>query len=186
MIPFKPLPYDYGALEPTLSGDQLRLHHDVLYRRYVERTNAMTGGAWTTVEEAISAAQSARDTTLYGQASQAWAHEVYFASMRPGASGAGPAVLSILGPGFKRRWVQAAERVFGSGWVWLVAGGSVAPPQIVTTSNAELPGQRVIMAMDVWEHAFYCQYPGRKAEYAELWVDRLADWSKVIAERATR
>jgi Fe-Mn family superoxide dismutase len=189
VIPVRPLPYDYDALEPALSGEQLRLHHDVLYRRYVERTNRMTQGRFVQPEQAVAEANRVGNYALYEQAAQACSHQVYFDSMIPGADGPDELALRLLGPRFTDRWVSAAESVFGSGWVWLVwADGSWFPrpttPQIVATKDAQLPFGSPIMVMDVWEHAYYCQYPGRRAEYARVWVDHLADWSRLTAPRA--
>jgi Fe-Mn family superoxide dismutase len=181
VIPVRPLSYDYDALEPALSGEQLRLHHDVLYRRYVERTNTMTQGRWTRPAEAVREALSRHDPALFDQAAQAWSHEFYFDSMTPGADGPDELALRLLGPGFADRWVAAATSVFGSGWVWLVCPRHGSAPRIVTTKDAQLPVDPAIMVMDVWEHAYYCEYPGRRAEYAREWVAHLADWGRLTA-----
>ena len=186
MIPVKPLPYAADALEPGLSGTQVRLHHGRLYRRYIERTNSMTDGRWTRVEEAVNEAVSRNDQALFNQAAQAWSHQLYFDSMVPGARGPGGRAADLLGPGFVRRWTDAAESVFGSGWVWLVVphGPGTPAPVILTTDDADLPDPRAgrrVMVMDVWEHAYYCQYPGQRAEYARVWCERLADWARLTA-----
>ncbi len=172
------LPYTYDALEPMLSADQVEYHYERLYKRYVRRTNEMTDGRWTRPEEAVNEAVSRGDDRLFNQAAQAWSHQVYFASMIPGAQRPSPSQLRLLGPGFMDRWVAASESVFGSGWVWLT-GDPGERPQIQTTKDAGLPRSPVILVMDVWEHAYYCDYPGRRADYARAWVERLADWSQL-------
>lgn len=150
----------------------------------------MTRGQFTHPQEALAEAIRTRNQALYEQAAQVWSHQLYFDSMVPGAEGPDEFALRILGAGFTDRWVSAAESVFGSGWVWLVANRAPvrtphglllrhAEPKIVATKDAQLPAGAPIMVMDVWEHAYYCQYPGRRAEYAREWVDRLADWSRL-------
>lgn len=188
MIPVRPLPYAFDALEPALGRDQLRLHYERHYARYVRRTNEMTQGRWTMAEEAVNEAVSRNDQALFDQAAQAWSHQVYFESMTPTAAGLPDELEPLLGHDFVERWVDAAKSVFGSGWVWLVAPRrerrlSFSPPfdapEIVTTKDAELPRRTVILVMDVWEHAYYCDYPGERADYARAWVDHLADWGRV-------
>lgn len=177
MIEPKPLPYDYDALEPALGEPQVRIHYERHYLRYIRRTNELTRGRFASPEQAIQEAGRRRDAQLFDQAAQAWSHELYFASMRPGARGPSDRQLHALGPGFVERWVAAAKGVFGSGWVWLVPGRGVL--RIVTTPNAELPGLPPLLVMDVWEHAYYCDYPGLREEYARAWIHELADWSRL-------
>lgn len=176
------LPYAYNALEPALGRKQVKLHYERHYLRYLQRTNELTGGRFSTSTQAVHEALANKDGRLFNQAAQTWNHELYFASMRPGARGLTPLQLEQLGEDFPRRWVAAAQGVFGSGWVWLVESGGRY--YIDATHDAGLccvPGghQNILMVMDVWEHAYYCDYPGERAEYAQAWIDHLADWSRL-------
>lgn len=184
MIPVQPLPYAYDALEPALSRDQMRFHYERHYLRYVERANEMTRGRFHSAGDAVNWARRRGDQRLFEQAAQAWSHQVYFDSMVPCAAGPSAAALRLLGPGFTDRWVVAAESVFGSGWVWLMAtgpddGALLLMPQIVATRDAEIPQGLVVVVMDVWEHAYWYDYPGLRAEYAKAWVEKLADWARL-------
>lgn len=170
MIEPKPLPYAYDALEPTLGRDQLRLHYERHYLRYIRRINGLTDGLLDSVGHAVLEARRRQDAELARQANQAWAHERYFASMSP------PHRSAHRRPGtdLEHKWVQAATSVFGSGWVWLVGPRR---PRVVATHDDGIPDAPVLLVMDVWEHAYYCDYPGERAEYARRWFRELADWS---------
>jgi Fe-Mn family superoxide dismutase len=183
VIPVQPLPYAPDALEPYLSAQTLRVHHDVLYRRYVERTNRATSDALRTTHDAVRYAVTRGDKLLFDQAAQAWNHEVYFESMCRAGGEPSARMRAVLGRDFADRWRAAAASVFGSGWVWLVRGKWATPAapavEIVTTTNAHLPNMdAVLLTMDVWEHAYFCDYPGVKNDYAEAWVTRLANWDR--------
>lgn len=175
MIPVQPLPYAPDALEPVLGRDLVQLHYERHYVRYVERTNEMTDGRFTSTADAVHWARSRSDLKLFEQAAQAWSHEVYFNSMAPPS--AGPTLtadlLRLLGHDFVDRWVAAAESVFGSGWVWLIATPDAAP-RIVATKDAAIPAGLVLLVMDVWEHAYWCDYPGERKAYARAWATELA------------
>ena len=72
---------------------------------------------------------------------------------------------------------MAATSQFGSGWAWLVQEGEKL--KVVKTSNAELPlikGQRALLTIDVWEHAYYLDYQNRRADYVNAVLDKLINW----------
>jgi Fe-Mn family superoxide dismutase len=85
--------------------------------------------------------------------------------------------------GFREAFSEAAAGQFGSGWTWLVAGKD-GKLKIVATDNADTPlahGERPLLTLDVWEHAYYLDYQNRRADYIAAWLDKLVDWS--FAER---
>ena len=84
--------------------------------------------------------------------------------------------------GFKSKFKSAALSVFGSGWTWLVTDG--ADIQIINTMNADTPivhGMRPALCIDVWEHAYYLDYQNRRAEYIDVFFDKLVNWDFVLA-----
>jgi Fe-Mn family superoxide dismutase len=114
---------------------------------------------------------------LFNHAAQAWNHAFYWRSLRP-KGGPAPRELS--------KWAEALKTAaiahFGSGWAWLVRDG--ADLKVVTTSNADTPlvhGQVPLLAIDVWEHAYYLDRQERRAEYVGAVVDHLLDWDFATA-----
>jgi Fe-Mn family superoxide dismutase len=73
--------------------------------------------------------------------------------------------------------LAAATSQFGSGWAWLVLDGDKLA--VTKTGNADSPltrGQKPLLTIDVWEHAYYLDYQNRRADYAAAVFDKLANW----------
>ena len=185
----KELPYAYDALEPQLSEETLRYHHDKHYKGYVAKLNQLVGDtpfAQRPLEEIIVSA----DGPLFNNAAQAWNHEFYFAALSPAPSNRPEGRLAeAIDRDFgsfdqlKAQMDKARAPLFGSGWVWLVEdkSGKLA---VMSEQNAGNPlryGMKPLLAIDVWEHAYYIDYRNRRADsIAALW-DRI-DW-KTVAKR---
>lgn len=185
----KELPYAYDALEPQLSEETLRYHHDKHYKGYVAKLNELvvdTPFAQRPLEEIIVSA----DGPLFNNAAQAWNHEFYFAALSPAPSNRPEGRLAeAIDRDFgsfdqlKAQMDKAFASLFGSGWVWLVEdkSGKLA---VMSEQNAGNPlryGMKPLLAIDVWEHAYYIDYRNRRADsIAALW-DRI-DW-KTVAKR---
>jgi Fe-Mn family superoxide dismutase len=183
-----PLPYPYEALEPYISRATLELHHGKHHKAYVEKAKALAKEmrlADLPLELIIQqTARQDRHRALFNNAAQAWNHAFYWRSLQPGGGGApdGEVAARIeadLGgyDSFAAQFAAAATGQFGSGWAWLVLdGGKLA---ITTTANADTPiahGQIPLLALDVWEHAYYLDYQNRRADYAEALVKHLLNW----------
>jgi len=182
------LPYPLNALEPHVSAQTLELHHGKHYRGYVEKTRNLIAGtvlANRTLEDIISMAAPRKSrTALFNNAAQAWNHEFYWNCMSPGGGGEPHGALADqirkdFGSyaQFADAFRTAATGHFGSGWVWLVAGGRKLA--IVATSNADTPvahGKVPLLTIDVWEHAYYLDYQNRRAEYAAGFMKALVNW----------
>ena len=191
------LPYAYEALEPLISSATLRTHHGKHHSAYVDKTNALvrdTDLEGDTLEAIVkqSARRAASDpamTPLFNSAAQAWNHAFYWRSLRPeGGGGPQGALAARISSDFwdQRRFAEtlkaAASGHFGSGWAWLVLDDGAL--RIVTTSNADTPivrGQTPLLAIDVWEHAYYLDHHERRAAYVAGVVDSLLNWE--FAER---
>ena len=187
------LPYDYTALEPAISEETLRYHHDKHEAAYVAKVNELTAGTpyeSMTLEEIVCKS----DGTLFNNAAQAWNHRFYFEALSPTPQTApdgvfAEAVDAAFGSfeAMKEALAKACTGLFGSGWVWLVAD-SQGRLGIMSEPNAGNPlryeGRRPLLAIDVWEHAYYIDYRNRRADsIAALWS--IVDWRKV-AERYMR
>ena len=86
---------------------------------------------------------------------------------------------------FAEQFKTAGATQFGSGWAWLVLdAGSL---KVTKTANADLPlahGQKALLTMDVWEHAYYLDYQNRRPDYMATFLDKLVNWDFVAANLA--
>lgn len=186
------LPYRPDALEPVISEQSMLLHF-ALYERYIQRVNTAAPGLHS-AQEAVVAAKDAHDLAMLHNAQQILNHEFAFLSMKPAFSNAPPSgsVGSLIAEQwgdpaeFWSDWLRASTGMFGSGYVWLVMYLDEIPfgqLRIVALPNSDGPtgGVLPLMAMDVWEHAWYIDHPLMRDRYAAGWLDMLADWERVNA-----
>lgn len=183
------LPYAYDALEPAISGETMRYHHDKHYAGYVAKLNELildTPFAAQPLEDIILSA----DGAIFNNAAQAWNHEFFFEGLSPKPQKAPSgklleAVNRSFGSfdGLKTQMGQTAAGLFGSGWVWLAEDGD-GKLVVVAEPNAGNPmcrGLKPLLAIDVWEHAYYIDYRNRRADaVAALWD--VIDW-RVVEDR---
>jgi Fe-Mn family superoxide dismutase len=190
-----PLPYPKSALEPHLSARTLEFHHDHHHRTYVEKLNKLIEGtpfASKSLEEIILATTKSQDKTkteIFNNAAQNWNHSFLWNCMTPdgGHKPSGGLAERIdrsfgdLGK-FHEEFKKAATGQFGSGYAWLVADGSAL--KVIKTANAENPlvdGATPLLACDVWEHAYYLDYQDKRADFVDIFLDRLVNW-KFVSE----
>jgi Fe-Mn family superoxide dismutase len=177
-ISLPPLPYEYHALEPVISAAALKLHHGAHHRAYVDKANALlknTALAGASLEEVVRRSSG----PLFNNAAQAWNHAFFWKSLRPRAAGASRNHLKAR---FAEQLKGAAAGVFGSGWVWLVEEAGAL--KVTATANAGTPialGHKPLLALDVWEHAYYLDHQNRRDAYVAGVVEHLLDWE--FAER---
>jgi Fe-Mn family superoxide dismutase len=182
------LPYSQTALQPVISENTLGFHYGKHHKTYVETLNKLISG---TEFEGIPLEQIVKATTnrpdhaeIFNNAGQAWNHNFYWRSMRPNGGGEPPAALKrLLEASFgsvdacKKEISKAAVGQFGSGWAWLVQDGEKL--KVAKTANANSPlaqGSRPLLAIDVWEHAYYLDYQNRRVDYVNAVLDKLVNW----------
>lgn len=182
------LPYDASALEPHLSRKTLRVHHDILQKNYVQTLNRLVQGTpydQLPLEQIIMDAPEGSD--IFENAAQAWNHTFLWFSMRPkgggrpsSRSGFGRA-LSAYGSHttFKKAFKETSKELFGSGWLWLAADphGHVHLWLGKDADNPMRYGYRPLLVLDLWEHAFTLDYPGKRAEYVDAFLNHLVNWN---------
>ena len=177
-ITLPPLPYDCHALEPVISAATLMLHHGAHHRAYVEKANALLKTsplAGRSLEDVVRHASG----PLFNHAAQAWNHAFFWRSLRPYAAAASRSHLKAR---FGEQLRGAAAGLFGSGWVWLVDDGGEL--KVASTANAGTPialGQKPLLVIDVWEHAYYLDHRNRRDRYVDGVIEHLLDWE--FAER---
>jgi Fe-Mn family superoxide dismutase len=185
------LPYGKSALEPHISARTLEFHYGKHHKGYVDKTNAAIEGtdlAGTSLEAIIQAA--ANDPArkgLFNNAAQAWNHSFFWQCMRPGGGGRPSGRISErieadFGgyPKFVEAFKNAGATLFGSGWAWLTLKGGKL--NLLQGANADTPlihGEKPLLVVDVWEHAYYLDYQNRRADFLQAFLDHLINWDFV-------
>lgn len=180
------LPYAKDALSPAISAETIDYHYGKHEKAYIDNLNKMIEGTKfedMELEDIIRFSEGA----LFNNASQAWNHIFYFFTFSPnGATEPSGELRKAIDlqfgsfDNFKREFVDAGVKLFGSGWVWLVCDED-GKLMILQKSNAGNPltdGLVPLLTFDVWEHAYYIDYRNRRGEALErLWA--IVDWDVV-------
>ncbi|MFO0735608.1 MAG: superoxide dismutase [Labilithrix sp.] len=180
-----PLPYAKDALAPHISAETLDFHHGKHHNAYVVKLNELIAGKpeeGKSLEDIIKGTDVG--TPVFNNAAQVWNHTFYWASMKPGGGGepTGDLLAAInrdFGSvaKFKEEFTNAGVTQFGSGWAWLVEEGGKL--KVTKTPNADLPmkhGQKALLTMDVWEHAYYIDFRNARPKYIETFLSSLINW----------
>jgi Fe-Mn family superoxide dismutase len=180
-----PLGFAENALEPFMSARTVSFHHGRHLAAYIANLEGLAKGTkyeGMPLKDAIKeSAHDAGAKKIFNNAAQAFNHDFFFKSLcPPGKRGEFPdKIAKAFGSeaDFKAKFKEAAMGVFGSGWAWLVLDGKDL--KIITTANADTPiahGTTPVITLDVWEHAYYLDYQNRRAEYADAFLDNIANW----------
>jgi len=191
-----PLPYAFDALEPHIDARTMEIHHGKHHQAYITNVNAALQAhadlLARPVEDLVASLNSLPEavrTAVRNNGGGHANHTLFWTIMGPGKGGEpGGALGKALAAGFgdfaafKDTFTKAAMGRFGSGWAWLVKdkGGKL---QVVSTANQDSPltdGAAPILALDVWEHAYYLNYQNRRADYVAAWWN-VVDWGQVAA-----
>lgn len=182
------LPYSYSALEPIISAEIMRLHHDKHHLAYVNGANA-----------AIEALEKSRsgDMTINVKSTLAslsfnlnghLLHELFWRTMRePSNSNTPTSSVEALFKvsfssydAFKNEFALAAKTVEGSGWAILAkdSANNLFVQQVEKHNLMHVAGFTPVLALDVWEHAYYLDYKNDRAAYVEKWW-AIVNWNEV-------
>ncbi|BFZ54816.1 Superoxide dismutase [Mn], mitochondrial [Savitreella phatthalungensis] len=185
------LPYEYNALEPAISEQIMKLHHQKHHQTYVTNLNA--------AEEKLAAAVNANDVkaNIALQAAIKFNggghlnHSLFWENLAPTSQGGGKLSGGALSDAIEKEFGgleklkgdfnAALASIQGSGWGWLVKDASTGRLKIVTTANQDpITGDKVILGVDAWEHAYYLQYENAKVKYFD------AIWQVINWDAATK
>lgn len=182
------LPYAEDALEPVVSRRTIEFHYGKHEKAYIDNLNKLIEGTEfenMPLEDIIHDAKGA----LFNNASQAWNHIFFFFSLSPDGGGEPEgelrkAIERDFGSfeNFKKEFIDAGTKIFGSGWVWLSRDndGKLIITQESNAGNPIVNGLTPILTFDVWEHAYYLDYQNRRADALNaLW--NIIDWPIVEA-----
>ncbi len=185
------LPYSLDALAPHLSRETLELHHGKHHQTYVDKLNGLIDDKTNDDLEAVIL--EAGDGPVFDNAAQHWNHSFYWQCMAPGGGGApegelAEAIDRDFGSfgAFSEKLHEAGATHFGSGWAWLVHDG--AKLLVTSTHDADLPlkhGQKALLTIDVWEHAYYVDYRNQRPDYIAAFLAELVNW-EFVAKNLSR
>ncbi|HLG34808.1 MAG TPA: superoxide dismutase [Bacteroidia bacterium] len=189
------LPYVYDALEPHIDKITMEIHHTKHHQAYINNLNkALTElgkkenhGSLENICKKISS----YNTTTRNNAGGHFNHSLFWTLMKPNGGGAPSGVLADTfnstfnsTDSFKTLFSDKAKSVFGSGWTWLVVDAN-KKLSIGTTPNQDNPLMDIsefkgtpVLALDVWEHAYYLKYQNKRVDYISAWWN-VVNWEEV-------
>ncbi len=189
------LPYAYDALEPHIDAMTMEIHHSKHHNAYTTNLNAAIAGTeleGKSIEEILMACKD--KPAVRNNGGGFWNHNLFWEVMAPNAGGLPTGDLAAdidatFGSfdAFKEEFSKAAATRFGSGWAWLcVVGGKL---EVCSTPNQDNPlmGEGCqgtpILAIDVWEHAYYLKYQNRRPDYVNAFFN-VINWDEVARRYA--
>ncbi len=192
-----PLPYAYDALEPFIDKQTMEIHHSKHHQAYVTNLNKALAADKNSYKDIAELCRTIHDGNypLRNNGGGHFNHRFFWKLMKPKTEGAPApsghlidAINSSFGSMevFKTKFNDKAKSVFGSGWCWLVVN-DVYKLEIGTTANQDNPLMQFatckgvpVLALDVWEHAYYLKHQNMRVDYANDW------WNVVNWEEAER
>lgn len=192
MFQLPELPYKLDGLEPYISEKTLSYHYGKHHKTYIDNLNGLLEGEGAekykgrSVEEIVADS----DGKIFNNAAQAYNHTFYWYCMKPvpegGANEPSDTLRAVLEDSFgsveefKTKFTEVAKTHFGSGWAWLLKkqDGSI---EIAGMHDADTPlmnGDTPLLALDVWEHAYYLDYQNSRPDYIEAFW-KVVNWEFV-------
>lgn len=185
------LPYDYNALAPYISEEQLKLHHSKHHQGYVNGANAAFEKIDKARQENGDIDMKALLKDLSFNVGGHLLHSIFWENMAPAGKGGGGqpsgAIADVINKEFgsferfKKEFSKAAATVEGSGWAALAMQPCIERPLIVQIEkhNVNLyPSFNILMAIDVWEHAYYVDYRNERPKFVDAFWN-IVNWDKV-------
>lgn len=187
------LSYDYDALEPHIDARTMEIHHTKHHQAYINKLKAAVEGYDELVKQPLENVLSNLDnvpekirTAVRNNGGGHYNHTLFWSIMGPNKGGepTGPLAEKIKEnfdtfEAFKEQFETAAKTRFGSGWAWLVVGNN-GDLIVTSTPNQDIPFDEgtPILALDVWEHAYYLNYQNRRPDYVSAFWN-VVDWDQV-------
>lgn len=183
-----PLPYATDAFRDVMSSETLTYHHDRHHQAYVDQVNDMLANqpvSGAGLVEIVRTARQHGDTSLFNSAAQVWNHNFFWLGLSADRQRPSGRLAKMIEEGFGsldgliRTMASEAVAHFSNGWVWLVLDGDVL--KVISLHDADTPiahrGMKPLLALDVWEHAYYIDYRHARAAYAERILGGIINWA---------
>ena len=187
------LPYDFAALEPHIDAKTMETHHGKHHQTYVNNLNAaiekapeLASKSLDDLMRSVNTLPEAVRTPIRNNGGGHWNHSMFWQIMAPKAGGEpggnlGAAIKTAFGDfaKFREQFSAAGVGRFGSGWAWLInTGGKLSITSTPNQDNPLMEGQKAVMGLDVWEHAYYLKYQNRRPDYIQAWWN-VVNWKEV-------
>ena len=191
------LPYDYSALEPYVDAQTMEIHYYRHHRAYFTNFTAAIQDsplADQSLEQVLAGIDASAAPAVRNNGGGYYNHILFWDSMCNGGSAPDAALTDAINSAFgsmdelKKQMTQAGMTRFGSGFAWLISqGGKLV---VTSTPNQDNPLMPVadqqgtpLLALDVWEHAYYLKYQNKRPDYIENWFN-VVDWAGVSKRMA--
>lgn len=192
-----PLGYAPDSLEPYIDAQTMTIHHDKHHAAYVNNLNAaiakepsLKGKSLEQLIRGIDTVPEAVRKDIRNQGGGHYNHSLFWQTLKKGVA-MPEDVRQALGvsfgsvENFNTQFAEAATKVFGSGWAWLVIRDNKMV--VESTPNQDCPlmsGAFPLLGIDVWEHAYYLKYQNRRAEYIKAFME-VVNWEYVSQRMKT-
>ena len=191
-----PLGYDYDALEPHIDAETMKIHHDKHHAAYVSKLNQAIAKAPGLDKKPIEEILRNIDTVpeeirkdVRNQGGGHANHSLFWQMLKKNENGKPSGGLAAAIDGafggfdkFKEQFSDAATKVFGSGWAWLVwRNRKLIVEQSANQDSPFMAGGVPLLGIDVWEHAYYLKYQNRRPDYIKAFWN-VVNW-EFVSER---
>jgi Fe-Mn family superoxide dismutase len=191
-----PLPYPSNALEPHIDATTMDIHYGKHHAAYVKNVNEAIADEKISqaTEKEFFASVSKLSAKARNNGGGVYNHNFFWQSMTPGSKAPTGKIADAINGAFgsvdkfKEQFTQAAMTRFGSGWAWLV--NDAGKLKIGSTPNQDNPLMDLsefkgtpLLAIDVWEHAYYLKYQNKRNEYVAAWWN-VVNWDEVAKRMA--
>lgn len=185
------LPYDYNALAPHMSEEQLKLHHDKHHQAYVNGANSAFEKLDKARQENLDIDAKAALKDLSFNIGGHILHSIFWNNLAPAGKGGGGqpsgAIADVINKEFgsferfKKEFSSAASTTEGSGWAALAMHPCIGRPLIMQIEKHNVnvyPTFNVLMVLDVWEHAYYVDYQNQRPKFIEAFWN-IVNWDQI-------
>ena len=179
---------DYTELKPFLSKEQLSIHHDKHHQSYVDTANTLLKGMEDSRKAGMDLDEKSTLKALSFNIGGHILHSLFWKNLSPSGGGQPEGKFADMLFGefktferFKHEFTNTAKSIEGSGWAALTYCEKLKKPLIMQIEKHNVniyPGFKILLVLDMWEHAYYLDYKNDKAKYIENFWDKV-NWKEV-------
>jgi superoxide dismutase, Fe-Mn family len=197
------LPYAYDALEPFIDRHTMEIHHTKHHQAYIDKLKTAAASDFSVKKDLSESCMDVTDKTpalVRNNLGGHYNHSLFWQLLRPAQTATVNAPTGKLAEAintdfksfeeFKKEFTDKALKIFGSGWCWLLF--SDGKLKIAATPNQDNPLMKLagtqgkpLLALDVWEHAYYLKYQNKRADYINGWWN-VVNWEKAASLLASK